>query len=102
MLHLGAALPNLNFAADAHYHHLKDDIIKGGKLKYENGCIAVPEGPGLGVEVDREKLRQYAEYYKEVGGYTYDRDPGRPDWFQIVPEFRYADPTQKLDFARMR
>jgi glucarate dehydratase len=26
MLHLGAALPNLNFAADAHYHHLTGDI----------------------------------------------------------------------------
>lgn len=95
MLHLGAALPNLNFAADAHYHHLTDDILKGGKLRYENGCIAVPTGPGLGVEVDPEKVKQYAEYYQEIGGYTYDRDPGRPDWFQIVPEFRYADPAMK-------
>ncbi|WEJ56741.1 enolase C-terminal domain-like protein [Devosia sp. FJ2-5-3] len=95
MLHLGASLPNLNFAADAHYHHLTDDILVGGKLKYENGCIRVPEGPGLGIEVDREKIAQYAEYFKETGGYTYDRDPGRPDWFQIVPEFRYADPAQK-------
>ncbi|MBF0678454.1 MAG: mandelate racemase [Devosia sp.] len=95
MLHLGASLPNLNFAADAHYHHLADDILVGGKLKYENGCIKVPEGPGLGVEVDRDKVAQYAEYYKQTGGYTYDRDPGRPGWFQIVPEFRYADPAQK-------
>lgn len=52
MLHLGAALPNLSFAADAHYHHLTDDIIKGGKLIYENGSIKLPPGPGLGVEVD--------------------------------------------------
>lgn len=95
MLHLGAALPNLNFAADAHYHHLTDDIIKGGKLQYVDGKIAVPRGPGLGVEVDRDKLAQYAEYYREVGGYTYDRDPGRPGWYSITPEFRYADPTLK-------
>jgi glucarate dehydratase len=33
MLHLGAALPNMSFAADAHYHHLLDDIIVGGKLQ---------------------------------------------------------------------
>jgi glucarate dehydratase len=95
MLHLGAALPNLNFAADAHYHHLTDDIIKGGKMRYRDGRIAVPEAPGLGVEVDREKLRQYAEYYREVGGYAYDRDPGRPNWFAMIPEFRYADPAVK-------
>lgn len=95
MLHLGAALPNLSFAADAHYHHLRDDILLGGKLPYKDGKIAVPEGPGLGIEVDRNKVAQYAEYYKEVGGYTYDRDPGRPDWYSIVPEWRYADPAVK-------
>lgn len=92
MLHLGAALPNLNFAADAHYHHLKDDIIKGGKLQYVDGKIAVPKGPGLGVELDRDKLAEYAELYKELGGYAYDRDPGRPNWFTIMPERNYADP----------
>jgi glucarate dehydratase len=93
MLHLGAALPNLGFAADAHYHHLLDDIIVGGKLRYENGAIALPQGPGLGVEVDRAKLAQYAEYFREVGGYTYDRDPGRPEWYSVQPETRYADPA---------
>lgn len=92
MLHLGAALPNLAFAADAHYHHLVDDIIVGGKMRYEGGAIAVPEGPGLGVELDRDKLAQYAEYYREVGGYTYDRDPTRPGWYSILPEQRWADP----------
>src|SRR5919206_432095 len=47
MLHLGAAVPNLTFAADAHYHHLTDDIIEDGPFKYEQGSIAVPTGPGL-------------------------------------------------------
>ncbi|MEJ7585987.1 MAG: enolase C-terminal domain-like protein [Ferruginibacter sp.] len=90
MLHLGATLPNLSFAADAHYHHLSDDIIQGGKMKYSNGCIAVPAGPGLGVTLDREKLEKYAAYYKETGGYPYDRDPGRPEWYSILPEKRWA------------
>ncbi|HVY51070.1 MAG TPA: enolase C-terminal domain-like protein [Devosia sp.] len=97
MLHLGAALPNLSFAADAHYHHLTDDIIKGGKFRYKDGKIAVPKGPGLGVEIDRDKLRQYAELYKELGGYQYDRDPGRPGWYAIVPEHNYADPAKGGD-----
>src|SRR6201990_2119698 len=46
MLHLGAVIPNLSFAADAHYHHLVDDIIEGGPLRYEGGAIAGPSGPG--------------------------------------------------------
>lgn len=95
MLHLGAALPNLSFAADAHYHHLADDIIKGGKMKYVDGEIAVPCGPGLGVELDRDKLAQYAEHFREVGGYTYDRDPTRPDWYAVLPESRWADPRAR-------
>lgn len=95
MLHLGAAIPNLSFAADAHYHHLIDDVIAGGKLKYVNGAIAVPRGPGLGVELDRDKLRQYAELYKELGGYPYDRDPQRPDWYSVTPERRFATPKGK-------
>jgi glucarate dehydratase len=90
MLHLGAATPNLSFAADAHYHHLTDDIIKGGKMKYVNGKVKVPQAPGLGVELDYDKLKQYNEYYKEVGGYTYDRDPQRPDWFSVLPEKNWA------------
>jgi len=98
MLHLGAALPNLGFAADAHYHHLTDDIIKGGKFKYENGAIKLPKGPGLGVDLDYDKLKQYSELYKELGGYPYDRDPGRPDWVCIMPEKNYADPKVKKEF----
>ncbi len=95
MLHLGAALPNLNFAADAHYHHLADDILVGGPLSYQDGCIAVPTGPGLGIEVDRDKVEKYADYYKSVGGYQYDRDPGRPDWYATLPETSFADPALK-------
>ena len=92
MLHLGAVIPNLSFAADAHYHHVTDDIIVGGKLKYENGSIAVPTGPGLGVKLDRDKLGQYAELYKRLGGYPYDQDPLRPGWVPTVPNNRWADP----------
>jgi glucarate dehydratase len=92
MLHLGAVVPNLSFAADAHYHHLTDDIIAGGLMPYENGRIRVPTEPGLGVKLDREKLGLYAELYKRLGNYPYDRDPGRPDWTPLVPNDRWANP----------
>ncbi|MFI5729693.1 enolase C-terminal domain-like protein [Kribbella sp. NPDC051587] len=90
MLHLGAVVPNLAFAADAHYHHLRDDIVAGGKLPYVDGAIAVPDGPGLGVELDRDKLAQYAELYRELGNYPYDRDPARPDWYPLLPNTDWA------------
>jgi len=92
MLHLGAVIPNLSFAADAHYHHLTDDIIQGGKLKYENGSIAVPSAPGLGVKLDRDKLAEYRELYRRLGSYPYDQDPLRPGWTPTIPNDRWADP----------
>jgi glucarate dehydratase len=92
MLHLGAVIPNLTFAADAHYHHVVDDIIVGGKLQYENGSIAVPTAPGLGVRLDREKLAEYSELYQRLGGYPYDQDPLRPGWTPTIPNNRWADP----------
>jgi glucarate dehydratase len=93
MLHLGAVIPNLSFAADAHYHHLTDDIIEGGKLKYENGAVAVPTRPGLGVKLDRDKVAEYRELYRRLGSYPYDQDPLRPGWTPTIPNDRWADPS---------
>jgi glucarate dehydratase len=92
MLHLGAVLPNLTFAADAHYHHLTDDVIEGGPMKYEGGALAVPTGPGLGVRLDRDKLAEYHELFERLGPYPYDQDPLRPGWTPLVPNDRWADP----------
>jgi len=101
MLHLGATLPNLVFTADAHYHHLLDDIIVGGPMKYQGGAIKVPSGAGLGVELDRNKLETYSELFKREGGYPYDRDPGRPDWFSLVPNTRWDDHHVSRDLAEL-
>ena len=102
MLHLGAVIPNLSFAADAHYHHLQDDIIEGGPMQYEGGAIRVPDSPGLGVRLNPEKLREYSELYQRLGSYPYDQDPGRPGWTPVIPNDRWADPkdarTVKIPF----
>jgi glucarate dehydratase len=96
MLHLGAVVPNLGYAADAHYHHLVDDVIEGGKLVYRNGAIRVPDAPGLGVTLDRDKLTRYHELFRELGGYPYDRDPGRPGWYPLIPNHDWADPERSV------
>ncbi|HYE23841.1 MAG TPA: enolase C-terminal domain-like protein [Clostridia bacterium] len=86
-LHLAASLPSLTMAPDSHYHHLTDDIITGGKLEYRNGAMRVPAGPGLGVEIDYDKLARYHELSKkqEMGSWIEDaRRPGsittQPKW----------------------
>jgi glucarate dehydratase len=66
-LHLAASTPEISYSIDGHYHHILDDIIKGGKHQYDNGCIKVPEGPGLGVELDEEKVAYYNNVSKTAG-----------------------------------
>jgi len=92
MLHLGAVLPNLSFSADAHYHHLVDDVIVGGKMCYCSGSIQVPTAPGLGVKLDRDRMAEYHEMFKRLGTYPYDQDPMRPGWTPTIPNQSWADP----------
>jgi glucarate dehydratase len=96
MLHLGAVVPNLTFSADAHYHHLSDDVIEGGKFEYREGRIGVPDAPGLGSRLNREKLEEHADLYRELGGYFYDWDPGHPGRYAVVPKQRFSDPYADL------
>lgn len=71
-LHLGAALPNAILPSVcpvtkpagaagpevAGIYYL-DDIVTA-PFRFEDGKVMVPDGPGLGVEVDVEKLERYA------------------------------------------
>ncbi len=86
MIHTASTIPEMHYAGDAHYHFLTDDIIQGGPMKYEDGCIRVPTGPGLGVALDEEKMEKYGRYFEEKGDYyaRFHQDPYRPDWFPIV------------------
>lgn len=64
-VHVMASTPNFIYANQGYGSFLSDDVIKGdGPLPYENGCLGVPEGPGIGVELDGERVAEYAELYR--------------------------------------
>ena len=67
MVHLGAALPDFHHALDTHYPWQSEEIILGGRLRFEDGAVAVPAGPGLGVELDREALEKLHQNYLACG-----------------------------------
>src|SRR6267378_3108143 len=58
MLHVVASTPNFPLANDCTYYGLEDDIITP-LHQIERGYMAVPEGPGLGVNVDEAKVAKY-------------------------------------------
>jgi L-alanine-DL-glutamate epimerase-like enolase superfamily enzyme len=58
MLHVVASSPGFSLANDCTYYGLVDDILTVPH-RIENGHMTVPEGPGLGVQVDEAKVQKY-------------------------------------------
>jgi L-alanine-DL-glutamate epimerase-like enolase superfamily enzyme len=66
--HLMASTPNFLPASQSYAALLSDDIIAGtGTLPYRNGRLAVPDGPGLGIELDQDRVAKYADLYRAEG-----------------------------------
>ncbi|MBM3262149.1 MAG: hypothetical protein FJY97_01775 [candidate division Zixibacteria bacterium] len=57
-LHLGAVIPHVShcITLDDQY----DEDVTGGRIEIAEGSSPVPEGPGLGVEVDERELERIA------------------------------------------
>ncbi len=89
MVHLASVTPHLNYACDTHYPWIKEDVIRGGKWRFTEGCLTVPDAPGLGVELDEAKLAQMAEEYVRCG-LTKRDDVGSMRRF--VPDWEYVNP----------
>jgi hypothetical protein len=84
MLHFLASHPYVKHPADSHYHHQVDDVITE-PFTYRDGKMKVPRGPGLGVEIDRKKLEQYASLYRQQGDVNEFYDARRPGWVPEIP-----------------
>jgi glucarate dehydratase len=54
-----AAQSEIGYATDAIYLQYTGDVLKGGQLQYCDGAIALPQGPGLGVELDPDSLAKW-------------------------------------------
>lgn len=67
MVHLGAAIPNFQYALDTHYPWQSDEVITGGRLKFQDGSVQVSSEPGLGVELDRKALAALHQNYLRCG-----------------------------------
>jgi glucarate dehydratase len=85
-IHLAAAETMISHSIDTHLLEQADDIITT-PLTFSNGCVAVPSGPGLGVEIDQDKLAFYAKHHQEVGEVSEFQDPGQAAFRPKFPKF---------------
>jgi glucarate dehydratase len=89
MTHMNCAIAHATYHADTHYPWTTLDVIKGPMLTFQDGKMPLPEGPGLGVEIDPDKLAQLAanvdrirsrvpEQRKWNSATLWDRRTGKP------------------------
>ena len=65
MTHLGAAMESIRYASDTHYPWFEDDVL-ASPFEFEDGRVSVPDGPGLGVELDEDELARLNDLYHET------------------------------------
>ena len=67
MVQLAAAVPNLTYDCDTHYPWQDGHDLLVEPLQIEDGAVELPRAPGLGIEVDRDKLAQLGANYLACG-----------------------------------
>jgi glucarate dehydratase len=67
MTHVAASIPNLTYACDTHYPWQEEEVIEGGRIRFEGGAVRVPDRPGLGVTLDRDRLAALHAQYLACG-----------------------------------
>jgi len=94
MTHVAAACPNLTYACDTHYpwQTEKDEIAAGGRIPFVDGCVAIPDKPGLGVDLDYDQVARGRERYAKIPFRKRDDEAEMrkhidPDWRRILPRW---------------
>jgi glucarate dehydratase len=94
MTHVAAACPNLTYACDTHYPWQveKDEIVAGGRIKFQNGAVVIPDKPGLGITLDYDQLARGRERYEKIPFRKRDdeaemRKHVDPNWKRVLPRW---------------
>ncbi len=65
--HMIAAAPNISLGCEFYQarYYLEEDLLSA-PFPIEDGHVAVPDGPGLGCDVDQDRLNHYALSAKDI------------------------------------
>lgn len=84
IVHLAAAQPMVSHAIDSHLLEQDGEVITK-PFEFEGGSLDVPRGPGLGVELDPERLEFFHTKFLEHGERDEFKDYARPAWKAFLP-----------------
>ncbi len=69
-MHVIASSRNFPYANQIYIPFLSDYIVQGGMPSFNKGCLELPQGTGIGVKLDEEKVKKYAELYRKEGEFS--------------------------------
>ena len=94
MAHVASATAHLTYDCDTHYPWQSeiDEIVEGGRVPIVNGCVEIPDKPGLGVTLDYDQLARGRERYEKCPYRKRDdaaemRKYVDPNWERILPRW---------------
>jgi glucarate dehydratase len=84
-LHMTAATPWITEPSQSLFRWQVGDVIEGGPFRQTNNVVRVPEGPGLGVTLDRAELARWHRHFTDHGPIDHFHDPAMPGRFRRLP-----------------
>ena len=94
MTHVAAATKHLTYACDTHYpwQSEKDEIVADGRIPIVDGCVKIPDKPGLGVDLDYDQIARGKALFEKVPYRKRDdqaemRKHIDPNWKRILPRW---------------
>lgn len=84
-LHVKAAMPWITEPSQSLFRWQIGDVIEGGPFLQKNDMVRVPEGPGLGVTLDRDALARWHAHFNENGPINHFHDPANQGRFRRLP-----------------
>jgi len=84
-LHVSAAMPHITEPSQSLFRWQVGDVIVGGPFRQRDNVVRVPDGPGLGVELDREALARWHGHYVDHGPMNHFLDPWGDGKYRRLP-----------------
>ena len=84
-LHMVASQPWLREPSQSLFRWQVGDVIEGGPFRQTRNVVRVPEGPGLGVTIDRKALERWHRHFVENGPLDHFHDPSAPGRYRRLP-----------------
>lgn len=84
-LHLAAAFPHIREPSQSLFRQQPLDVIQEGPFRPIANVVQVPNGPGLGVTLDKACLARCHQHFLDHGAFDKFRDPERPGFFRRLP-----------------